>query len=181
MRRLLAVVLLVVALVLGGGVALASGTPEVRAVGPTSVSGTDATSVFRIADRTIRQVRYVDRGTLRYTFSLRNDSRWPVTVSAADEQEAARLFAFSGLADEGGDRSVEVPAGAEVPVTITLDMSGCESLASRSGSFYDQVSVVVERGPFGDEIDLALPEELHTGSPREAACPESTATSRPQG
>jgi hypothetical protein len=26
-----------------------------------------------------------------------------------------------------------------------------------------------------------LPEQLHTGSPREAFCPNSTATSRPRG
>jgi hypothetical protein len=30
-------------------------------------------------------------------------------------------------------------------------------------------------------VTLRLPEELHTGSPREAFCPESTATSRPPG
>jgi len=44
-------------------------------------------------------------------------------------------------------------------------------------------------GPDGDDritigaggATLRLPEELHTGSPREAFCPESTATSRPPG
>ena len=34
---------------------------------------------------------------------------------------------------------------------------------------------------FEDAVTLVLPEEIHTGSPREAFCPQSTATSRPQG
>ena len=32
-----------------------------------------------------------------------------------------------------------------------------------------------------DDVSVTLPEELHTGSPREAFCPNSTATSRPAG
>ena len=47
------------------------------------------------------------------------------------------------------------------------------------------MSKVVQRneqaGVFADDVTLTLPEELHTGSPREAFCPESTATSRPPG
>ena len=37
------------------------------------------------------------------------------------------------------------------------------------------------RRKFDDDVTVTLPEEIHTGSPREAFCPESTATSRPQG
>ena len=33
--------------------------------------------------------------------------------------------------------------------------------------------------PLEDVVTVALPEEIHTGSPREAFCPESTATSEP--
>jgi hypothetical protein len=38
-----------------------------------------------------------------------------------------------------------------------------------------------QAGVFDDDVTITLPEELHTGSPREAFCPESTATSRPPG
>lgn len=38
-----------------------------------------------------------------------------------------------------------------------------------------------QAGVFHDDVTVSLPEEIHTGSPREAFCPESTATSRPQG
>jgi hypothetical protein len=72
---------------------------------PTSVAGTEATSVFSIGEHTVRQIRYDDGGTLRYTFEVTNEGRLPLT----------------------------------------------------------------------------LPEEVHTGSPREAFCPRSTATSRPPG
>ena len=34
---------------------------------------------------------------------------------------------------------------------------------------------------FEDTSSSTLPEEIHTGSPREAFCPDSTATSRPPG
>ena len=61
-------------------------------------------------------------------------------------------------------------------------MGGCETLSSRSGSFVPDVLLRTEQaGVFDDEVRLALPEELHTGSPREAFCPNSTATSRPPG
>ena len=72
---------------------MARSSPALTASGPTSVTGTDATAVFRIADRTIRQVRYADGGTLRYTFRLTNDGRLPVTVlGLAEEQHDPRLF-----------------------------------------------------------------------------------------
>ena len=75
---------LVVALLVAGGAGIAAATqsrPALSAHGPTRVSGTDATAVFRVGDRTVRQVRYQDRGTLGYTFVLANDGRLPVTVT----------------------------------------------------------------------------------------------------
>jgi hypothetical protein len=38
-----------------------------------------------------------------------------------------------------------------------------------------------QAGVFDDEVTVRLPEELRTGSPREAFCPGATATSRPRG
>lgn len=67
-------------------------------------------------------------------------------------------------------------------MTLALRMGGCETLSARAGSFVTQVVLRTEQaGIFDDRVTVRLPEELHTGSPREAFCPESTATSRPPG
>jgi hypothetical protein len=141
------------------------------------VAGTEASAGFQVAERTIRQVRYVDDGTLRYTFRIHNDGRLPVRVlGLADDQSDPRLFTFTGLSSRtiGGGESGEV--------TLSLSMSGCETLSSRSGAFVTTVQVRTEQaGMFEDTVELTLPEEIHTGSPREVSCPDSTATSRPQG
>ena len=177
LRRALLVGAAGVTLAGGASVAVASGTPTLTAGGPVTVTGTEASGVFTVADRTVRQVRYTDRGTLRYTFTLTNDGRLPVTVTGlAAQQDDPRLFDLVGLT------SARVDAGGSATVTLSLDMNGCESLSSRSGSFVGEVAVVTRQaGVFEDVVTLALPEEIHTGSPREAFCPESTATSRPQG
>lgn len=181
---LLGVLLLV--LLAGGGVAVARSAPALRASGPTTVSGTEATGVFAIADRTVRQVRYDDGGTLRYTFELTNDDRLPVTVlGLAEEQPPSRLFTYSGL-DLGGHRTVRLSPGESTPVTLSLLMGGCESLSARAGASVTEVVLRTERagmlsGLASDDVTVTLPEELHTGSPREAFCPNSTATSRPPG
>jgi hypothetical protein len=181
LRRAVLALALVVALVAAGGVAVARSTPALRASGPTSVTGTEATGVFQIADRTIRQVRYADGGTLRYTFDVTNDSRLPLTIlGLAGDQPDPRLFTLHGLSGPGGD--VRLGAGETATLTLALGMSGCETLSARAGSFVTQVVVRTEQaGVFDDDVTITLPEELHTGSPREAFCPESTATSRPPG
>jgi hypothetical protein len=183
LRRALLALALVVALVAAGGMAVARSTPSLRASGPTSVTGTEATGVFQIADRTIRQVRYADQGTLRYTFDVTNDSRLPLTIlGLAANQTDPRLFALEQLAGPGGAGDVRLGAGETARLTLVLGMSGCETLSARAGSFVTQVVVRTEQaGVFADDVILTLPEELHTGSPREAFCPESTATSRPPG
>jgi hypothetical protein len=169
-------------LLVGGGVATARSTPALATSGPTEVTGTDATAVFTVADRTIRQVRYVEGGTLRYTFRLTNQGRLPVTVLGLSEhQPDPRLFTVSGLSGPDGPQ-VRLGAGDTATVTLALVMGGCETLSSRSGSFVPELRLRTRQaGMFEDEISLALPEELHTGSPREAFCPNSTATSRPPG
>jgi len=75
---------------------------------------------------------------------------------------------------------VELAPGESEPVTLT--MNGCETLSSRSGSFVSELVLRTTRAEvFDDQVVVALPEELHTGSAREATCPRATATSRPQG
>lgn len=183
LRRGLLAVALVLALVGAGGMAVARSTPTVTTSGPTSVAGTDATGVFSVADRTIRQVRYADGGTLTYTFRVTNDGRLPLTIRGlAPEQPRTRLFTYAGLTGADGASAVRIGAGDSADLTLSLLMGGCETLSARAGSFVTEVAARVERaGVFGDELTISLPEELHTGSPREAFCPKSTATSRPQG
>jgi hypothetical protein len=177
LRRFLLLAGLLLLVAAGGGIAVARSAPSLSTDGPTEISGTEAAAAFRVADRTIRQVRYADGGTLRYTFRVHNDGRLPVRiVGLADDQADSRLFTFTDLSSRtiGGGESAEV--------TLSLAMGGCETLSSRSGAFVTTVRVHTERaGMFEDTVELTLPEEIHTGSPREASCPNSTATSRPQG
>ena len=170
----LAVVALVVA---GASFAIARSSPTLVAGGPTSVTGTEASAVFQVAQRRVRQVRYDDGGTLRYTFRLDNDSRLPVTVLGLDTEQAdPRLFGLAGLTRR------TIGPGESGDVTLSLTMGGCETLSSRAGSFVTTIGVRTQQaGLFEDVVEVTLPEEIHTGSPREAFCPNSTATSRPPG
>ena len=177
LRRFLLLAGLLLLIVAGGGIAVARSTPSLSADGPTEVAGTEASAGFQVADRTIRQVRYVDLGTLDYTFQVHNDGRLPVRLlGLADDQADSRLFTLTDLS------TPTIGGGESVDVTLTLTMSGCETLSSRSGAFVTTVRVRTEQaGMFEDTVELTLPEEIHTGSPREVSCPRSTATSRPQG
>ena len=177
LRKALLVATLLVLLVLGGGIAVARGAPALTAEGPTSVAGTDAAAAFTVGDRTVRQVRYVDEGTLSYTFRIANDGRLPVRVlGLADAQPETRLFTIASMTDG------TIASGETEEFTLSLDMAGCETLSARAGSFVTEIAVRTETaGMFEDTVELDLPEEIHTGSPREAFCPNSTATSRPPG
>ncbi len=177
LRRFLLLAGLLLLIVAGGGIAVARSTPSLSTDGPTDVTGVDASAGFQIADRTIRQVRYVDLGTFDYTFQVHNDGRLPVRlVGLADDQADSRLFTYADLS------TTTIPGGESADVTLSLTMSGCETLSSRSGAFVTTVRVRTEQaGMFEDTVELTLPEEIHTGSAREVSCPKSTATSRPQG
>lgn len=183
LRRALLAVALMAGLVLAGGIAVARSTPDLQATAPTSVTGTEATAVFQVGDRTIRQVRYDDAGSLRYTFRVANRGRVPVTVlGLASGQSDPRLFSLVGLTGPEGQDEVEIGGGDSAELTLALEMGGCETLSSRSGSFVTEVRLLTSQaGLFEDDVRLVLPEQLHTGSPREAFCPNSTATSRPPG
>lgn len=183
MRRALTVVLAAVLLAVGGGVAVASTSPALDAHGPTDVAGTEATSVFRIGGRTIRQVRYADEKTLVYSFTLANDGRLPVEVTGlAPLARSPRLFRYVGLTDTDGHEMFTIPAGERREVDLAMRMHGCETLSARAGSFATHVLLRTQRaGLIHDTVTVTLPEEVHTGSPREAFCPDSTALSRPPG
>jgi hypothetical protein len=173
---------LALALVAGAGYAVRTHSPGLRSEGPTEVAGTRASAVFSIAGREIRQVRYRDRGTLDYTFRLTNPGALPVTVSLAPGQDDSRLFGYRALEGSDGARRITVPGNGSREVHLLLRMGGCESLSARAGSFASAVRVRTERmGLDTGTVRVRLPEEIHTGSPREAFCPSSTAESRPPG
>ena len=179
--RILLVALL--AVTLGAGVAVAGAPVRLSALGPTDVDGTSATAVFRIGDREIRQVRYRDKHDLVYSFTLRNDGGLPVTVAGlAPLERAPRLFRYLRLEGPGSATRFVVPAGEGVQVRLVIRMESCESLSARAGSFATEAALRTTRAGVVDEVvTVPLPEEVHTGSPREAFCPESTASSRPPG
>jgi hypothetical protein len=183
-RRLLLLVTVGVLLVVGAGVAVATSRPVLRATGPTSVEGTPATATFTIGDRTIRQVRYVDDGTLVYSFSIANDGRLPVTVTGlAPVRHEARLFHYRSLTGPDGKRTFTVGAGDTVPVHLAIAMHGCETLSARAGSFATEVVLrtTSSHGLVEHEVTVPFTEDVHTGSPREVGCARATATSRPPG
>jgi hypothetical protein len=163
---------------------VASGPPRLTAGGETSVEGTTATAVFEVADRTIRQVRYADRGQLVYTFELANDGTLPVTVDGlGDSVRDPRLFDFVSLESAAGEDQFTLGAGESELVSLTMAMTGCETLSARAGSIVDEIAIETV-GPMGlgsNEAEVSLPEELRAGSPREAGCANATASSRPPG
>lgn len=185
-KHVLIVILTLLLVAAGAGVAVAAAAatePELAAHGPTEVSGTDATAVFRIGDRTVRQIRYHDQKTLTYSFALANDGRLPVTVRGlAPLDQSPRLFRYTGITDSAGNEEFTIPAGERRTVRISLLMHSCETLSARAGSFATEANVQTSRaGVLDNVVSVSFPEEVHTGSPREAFCPNATATSRPPG
>ncbi|MCW2797103.1 hypothetical protein [Nocardioides sp.] len=183
LRRVLLLASLLLLVLVGGGVAVARSTPSLSTAGPTSVAGTEASATFRIGEHLVRQIRYADAGTLRYTFRLTNGGRLPLTVvGLAAEQPDTRLFTYVSLTSADGASHIALGGGESEDVTLSLLMGGCESLSARAGAFVTEVVLRTRQaGMFEDEVTVTLPEEVHTGSPREAFCPNSTATSRPPG
>ena len=182
--RVLLVVAIGLLVALGAGVAVATNSPELRADGPTTVDGTPATAVFDIGDRTIRQVRYVDHGTLVYSFVLANHGPLPVEVTGlAPLTQEPRLFHYRSLTGPSGAAAFTIGPGDETTVRLSMDMTGCERLSARAGSFATEVVLrtTTSQGLVHHDVTVPFPEEVRTGSPREAACANATATSRPPG
>jgi hypothetical protein len=182
-RHLLALLVALVVVAGGAGVAVANAPVRLESAGPTRVTGTEASAVFTIADRTIRQVRYRDRGVLTYAFALHNDSSLPLTVTGLRPLERdPRLFRYVGLSDAEGAERFTVPAGGSTRVELRMRMLNCETLSARAGSFATAVALGTTRAGFLDDtVVVTLPEEVHTGSPREASCPKATSASRSRG
>lgn len=184
MRRHLLALLVALLVVAGGaGVAVANAPVRLEAAGPTTVTGTEASAVFTIGDRTIRQVRYHDRQVLSYVFTLRNASGLPLAVTGlASLGREPRLFRYVDLRNAHGATRFTIPAGGSARVALRMRMHGCETLSARAGSFASEVALATTRaGVLDRTVVVTLPEEVHTGSPREAFCPGATATSRPPG
>jgi hypothetical protein len=184
MRRLLAGATAAVTVLAGGGLLTAATAPGLSASGPVSLDGTTASARFAVGDRTIRQFRYADRRELGYTFVLRNPGPLPRTVvDVSTAGPAATLLAVDRLERAGTDVTrFALPAGGATRVRLVLDMTNCEQVSSRAGSFLHRVAVHTEvAGVVGQRDVVTLPEQLHTGSPREAFCPRATASSRSPG
>ena len=135
--------------------------------------------MFTIADRTIRQVRYRDKGTLTYRFTLHNGGALPVRGRLAPAAPAAAVPLRAGHRRHGSPgsrcRRVGRGPGAGAAHGGLRDPLGSRRVLSRAWT------CDVAAGMLRDDVQVDLPEELHTGSPREAFCPGSTATSRPPG
>jgi hypothetical protein len=166
----------------GWTVAQAVGS-DLTTAGPTSVSGTEASGVFELAGRTIREVRYADRGQLDYRFTVHNDAITPVTITGLVPPEVqSRLLRVRDVRATDGSSQITVPPKGDATVVVRFVMTGCESLSARAGSFATGVSLRTKvLGGISDTVAVAFPEELHTGSPREVRCPRATADSRPAG
>jgi len=93
-----------------------------------------------------------------------------------------KLFRYAAITDGNGRTEFTIPAGARTAVQLSMVMMACETLSARAGSFATEVRLETSRaGVLDDTVTLTLPEEVHTGSPREAFCPRATASSRPPG
>ncbi len=149
--------------------------PTLSSDGPTEVAGTDASGKFDIADRTVLQVRYADQGTLTYTFELVNDGLLPIKVTGlAPVKVKPTLFDYKSLKSDGSTKFT-VGAGKHKTVTLSLLMTSCERLSSRAGSFVNDVHVRTSSLGIDRTVVVTLPEQIHSGSPREASCPLATA------
>lgn len=180
-RKVIAAGVVLGVVALGATPAYAAFSPSLASEGPTSVAGTEATAVFQIGDETIRQVRYADRKILKYTFVLTNDGLLPIKVEGlAEPKQKPTLFDYKSL-KAGNDSTFTVGAGDERTVTLSLLMTSCERLSSRAGSFVKDVHIRTSRVGIDRTVVVTLPEQVHSGSPREMSCPKATADSRPPG
>ena len=155
--------------------------PDLRAAGPVSVEGTAASGSFTMGSTTVRQVRYDDRGTLRYGFRLTNDGPGTATVVGvrAVGPEATLLRVRTLHAADGGE--LELSSGSTEDVVLDVLMTDCERLSARAASVVSAVDVELTTWGRSHVVRVELPEVLRTGSAREMFCPRATADSRPPG
>ena len=155
--------------------------PTLRAAGPVSVTGTEASGSFTMGSRTVRQVRYDDRGTLGYGFRLTNDGPGTArVVGVRTVGPEATLFRVRALHAAGGGEVV-LAAGRTGEVVLEVLMTDCERLSARASSLVTAVDVELRTWGRSHVVRVELPEQLRTGSAREMFCPRATADSRPPG
>jgi hypothetical protein len=155
--------------------------PVLRAEGPVSVSGTEASGSFTMGSATVRQVRYDDRGTLGYGFRLTNEGPGTARVRGVRTVgPTATLLRVRALHAPGGGQ-VELPAGDTRVVVLDVLMTDCERLSARAASLVTAVDLELTRWGRTHVVRVELPEQLRTGSAREMFCPRATADSRPPG
>ncbi|MQA27554.1 MAG: hypothetical protein GEU94_19310 [Micromonosporaceae bacterium] len=172
------IALVAVLLIVGGAVWLAGPRP-LGAAGPVKVVGSTAEASFAIGDMTVRQVRYVDRRELRYSFRLANLNLTPVWVSGlADGNARPTLLRLKEISPSG----FLLGPYASRRVTLRMLMTDCERLSARAGSLLHSVRIqmrVLGVAPRAATVDL--PEALRLSSAREASCPRATSKSRSPG
>ena len=182
-RPVLTVLAVAVALVLTlGAIAWAlAPAPVLRAEGPVSVSGTEASGSFTMGTTTVRQVRYDDRGTLRYEFRLTNDG--PGTARVVGVRSVGPTATLLRVRDLQAPDGGEVALAPHSTATVVLDvlMTDCERLSARAASLVTAVDVELTTWWRSHTVRVELPEQLRTGSAREMFCPRATADSRPPG
>lgn len=179
--RIALAVAVALVLVLGATAWALAPAPTLRAAGPVSVAGTEASGSFTMGSTTVRQVRYDDRGTLHYGFRLTNDGPGTARVVGvrAVGPEATLLRVRSLHAADGGD--VELESGSTHAVVLDVLMTDCERLSARAASLVTAVDVELTTWGRSHVVRVELPEQLRTGSAREMFCPRATADSRPPG
>lgn len=172
-------------------IAVAVGTgnaTDLSTDGPVRVGGTTATAAYPYAGAMVREVRYVDTGRLSYVFTLANDGAVPVTVTGLARQPGwqsalLRPEDIRGAGSPGnGDGEFTVWPGEGDRVQLEVLMLGCEQVSSRAGSMLERIGLHVRvAGTVSHRLQLTLPERVHTGSPRDATCPNSSSATRSPG
>ncbi|MFM6848422.1 MAG: hypothetical protein ACKOVB_04890 [Terrabacter sp.] len=155
--------------------------PELRAKGPVSVTGTEASGSFTMGTATVRQVRYADRSTLGYRFRLTNAG--PATARVVGVRAVgpeATLLRVRALHTPGGGE-VELAPDDTQEVVLDVLMTDCERLSARAASLVTAVDVELTSWGRTHVVRVDLPEQLRTGSAREMFCPRATADTRPPG
>lgn len=168
-------------LVLGARAWALAPAPTLRADGPVTVTGTDASGSFTMGSTTVRQVRYDDRGTLHYGFRLAHEGSGTARVVGvrAVGPEATLLRVRSLHAPDGSD--LRLTPGTSSDVVLDVLMTDCERLSARASSLVTAVDVELSTWGRRHVVRVQLPEQLRTGSAREMFCPRATADSRPPG